>query len=41
MISHSIEADNTNADIIKLKTYDNYESGIQSGNIIYDYNEFV
>lgn len=38
MISHSIEVDNTNADIIKLKTYDDYESGIQSGNIIYDYN---
>ena len=41
MISHSIEADNTNADIIKLKTYDNYEGGIQSGNIIYDYSENI
>lgn len=41
MISHSIEADNTNADIIKLKTYDNFEGGIQSGNIIYDYNEHI
>ena len=41
MISHSIEADNSNADIIKLKTYDDYESGIKSGNVIYDYNEVV
>ena len=41
MISHSIEADNSNADIIKLKTYDDYESGIKSGNIIYDYNEVI
>ena len=41
MISHSIEADNSNADIVKLKTYDDYESGIKSGNVIYDYNEVV
>ena len=41
MISHSIEADNSNADIIKLRMYDDYEGGIQSGNIIYDYNEFT
>ena len=41
MISHSIEADNSNADIIKLKSYDDYESGIVSGNVIYDYNEFI
>ena len=41
MISHSIEADNSNADIIKLKTYDDYESGIKSGNVIYDYNEHI
>lgn len=41
MISHSIEADNSNADIIKLKGYDDYESGIKSGNIIYDYNEHI
>jgi chromosome segregation ATPase len=41
MISHSIEADNSNADIIRLKMHDNYESGIQSGNVIFDYNEFV
>ncbi|MBR6289164.1 MAG: hypothetical protein IKR19_07515 [Acholeplasmatales bacterium] len=41
MISHSIEADNSNADIIKLKTYDDYESGIKSGNVIYDYSEHI
>ncbi len=41
IISHSVEADNSFADIIKLKSYDNYESGVQSGNIIFDYNEYI
>lgn len=41
LISHSIEADNSFADIIKLKSYDNYESGVTSGNIIFDYNEYI
>ena len=41
MISHSTETDISFADIIKLKSYDNYESGVQSGNIIFDYNEYI
>ena len=40
-ISHSIEANNSNADIIKLKTYDDFESGIQSGNIIFDWSKEI
>lgn len=39
LISHSVEADNSFADIIKFKGYDDYESGIQSGNIIFDYSK--
>ena len=39
MISHSAETDNTHADIIRLKGYDNYENSIQSGNIIWDYSK--
>ena len=41
LISHSIETDNTNADIIKFKFYNDYESGIESGNVIYDYNQII
>lgn len=41
IISHSMEIDNTFADLIKLKGYDDYESSIQSGNVIFDYNEIV
>jgi hypothetical protein len=39
LISHSTESDNTYADIIKLRDYDDYESSIKSGNIIWDFNE--
>lgn len=41
LISHSTEIDNTFADIIKFKGYDDYESAIKSGNIIWDYDEIV
>ena len=41
IISHSMEIDNTFADLIKLKGYDDYESSIQSGNVIFDYNEII
>ena len=41
LISHSSESDNTYADIIKLKGYDDYESSIKSGNVIWDFNEVV
>lgn len=41
MISHSTDTDNTFADIIKLKGYDNYESSIQSGNIIWNYDDII
>jgi hypothetical protein len=41
LISHSTDTDNTFADIIKLKGYDNYESSIQSGNVIWDYDDIV
>lgn len=39
IISHSIELDATNVDIIKLKSYESYES--ESGNVIWDYNEII
>lgn len=39
IISHSIELDACNADIIQLKDYDSYES--ESGNVIWDYNEII
>lgn len=41
LISHSTETDNSYADIIKLKGYDNYESTIVSGNVIWDFNEII
>ena len=41
LISHSTEIDNTYADIIKFKGYDDYESSITSGNIIWDYDEHL
>lgn len=41
LISHSTETDNSYADVIKLKGYENYESNIQSGNIIWDFNEII
>ena len=39
LISHSTESDNTYADIIKLRGYDDYESSIKSGNVIWDFDE--
>ena len=39
LISHSMEVDNTFADVIKFKDYTDYESSIQSGNVIWDYDE--
>lgn len=41
LISHSTETDNSFADVIKLKGYENYESAFQSGNVIWDFNEVV
>ena len=41
LISHSTEIDNTFADVIKFKGYDDYESSITSGNIIWDYDEII
>ena len=41
LISHSTETDNSYADIIKLKGYENYESSIQSGNVIWDFDEII
>lgn len=36
-ISHSLEADTSSVDIIKLKSYSDYDNSIL-GNVIYDYN---
>jgi hypothetical protein len=41
MISHSMEADMSNVDIIKLKTYNDFEEAIDTGNIIFDYKNFI
>jgi hypothetical protein len=41
IISHSLEADNTFADVIKLKQYENYESSLSGGNVIWDYNDII
>lgn len=38
LISHSMEADTSSTDVIKLMTYDEFEDSIDAGNIIYDYN---
>ena len=40
IISHSMEQDTSNADIIKLKSYSDYEDVI-TGNIIYDYQKYI
>ena len=40
IISHSIELDSSLADVIKLKSYDEYD-GIQGNNIIWDYKNEV
>lgn len=39
MISHSMEADMSQVDVIKLKTYSNYEDVMDVGNVIFDYSE--
>lgn len=41
VISHSLEADTSSVDIIKLKPYSDYEKEIQMGNVIYDYSEEI
>ena len=41
MISHSMEADMSNVDIIKLKTYNDFEDITDNGNIIFDYKNFI
>ena len=38
IISHDIELDNTNCDIIKLKGYEGFDDNRMLGNVIYDYN---
>ena len=39
IISHSIELNSSNTDIIKLKSYDDYES--EDGNIIWNYSDVI
>ena len=41
IISHSLETDTSMVDIIKLKTYDEFEENHLLGNIIYDYNKEI
>ena len=42
IISHSMELETSNVDIIKLKTYSDFEDGIPNdGNVIYDYSEVI
>ena len=41
IISHSIEADTSSVDIIKLKSYSDFEDTVQLGNIIYDYSKEI
>lgn len=41
MISHSMEADMSAVDVIKLKGYDDFEGSDDMGNVIFDYNELV
>lgn len=41
MISHSMEADMSNVDIIKLKTYNDFEDVMNSGNIIFDFKNYT
>lgn len=38
VISHSIEADASLADVIRLKTYSDFDDNTDLGNVIYDYN---
>ena len=41
IISHSMEADTSSVDIIKLKGYPDYEDNSQMGNVIYDYSKEI
>lgn len=41
MISHNIESDLSNVDVIKLQGYDNDILDYSSGNIIFDYNTYI
>ena len=41
IISHSMEADTSSVDIIKLKGYPDYEDTSQMGNVIYDYSKEI
>lgn len=41
IISHSIEVDASSVDIIKLKSYDNFNESSSIGNVIYDYNKEI
>lgn len=41
VISHSIEADTSSVDIIKLKSYNDFEDNVQLGNVIWDYSEEI
>lgn len=38
IISHSVELESSNVDIIRLRTYDNYDSLSSKGNVIYDFS---
>jgi DNA repair exonuclease SbcCD ATPase subunit len=41
IISHSLEADTSAVDIIKLKSYSDFEDTVQLGNVIWDYQEEI
>ena len=41
IISHSVEVDNTSADIIKFKGYDGFDENQMLGNVIFDYEDYV
>ena len=41
VISHAIEADTSMVDIIKLKSYSDFEENVQLGNVIYDYSKEI
>jgi hypothetical protein len=41
IISHSLEEDTSAVDIIKLKSYSDFEDTVQLGNVIWDYQEEI
>jgi len=41
VISHSVEVDNSIADIIKFKGYDDFDENQMLGNIIFDYDSYI